>query len=125
MSEINNEMHFKFRERAFLNFEKALKESLKKFNNLKNNHVAIPINHLQSFFKKEIDSLADHFCEYQSSSEASHAASVEALPNPNDVEVGTSSRHSETPSINKTEIKKRKGPPHPNEARKKLQKEIR
>ncbi|CAG8675397.1 31402_t:CDS:2, partial [Gigaspora margarita] len=57
-----------------------------------------------------IDSLADHFCEYQSSSEASHAASVEALPNPNDAEVGTSLRHSKCHQLTK----------HPNEVRKKL-----
>ncbi|CAG8697304.1 45052_t:CDS:2 [Gigaspora margarita] len=101
MSEINKKMLLKFRERAFRNFEKALKETLKNFNDLKNNDSAIPINHLQSSFKKAIDGLANHFCDYQSSLGASQAMLVEALP---DVEAGTSSRHSGTPSTNKAEI---------------------
>ncbi|KAF0558418.1 ribonuclease 3 [Gigaspora margarita] len=74
----------------------------------------IPINHLQSSFKKAIDGLANHFCDYQSSSGASQATLVEVLP---DVKAGTSSRHSGTPSTNKAESKKRKKPSHPNESR--------
>ncbi|CAG8683299.1 16101_t:CDS:2 [Racocetra fulgida] len=133
MSQANTK-YLEIRKRALRDFEKALEFSLKKFNDIqkKDKHIAMAMNQLRSSFERTINSLNDHFSDYESplnviradveyvesvsvenevgSSRSSETLAMlnESLAISNNVEVGTSSGSSKAEQNNKTKGKGKK-----------------